>query len=212
MLHIHSFTFSPIQENTYLLYNEAGQCAIIDPGCYYPEEEAELASFITEKNLQPVLLLQTHGHLDHVFGTRFVAERYGLQPHLHPAEKIVFDYAATAGLMYNMPFDSYTGPIQHIKEGETVSIGEEVLQVLFTPGHSPGSISFYYASQQLLISGDVLFQQSIGRTDLPGGDFDTLLNSIRTQLFTLPDEVIVYSGHGPATTIGAERRGNPFLC
>lgn len=211
MLHIRSFTFSPIQENTYVLYNDEGLCAIVDPGCYFPQEREELAGFIEKKGLKPTLLLNTHGHLDHIFGDKFVAENYQLQPHLHPTEKQVFEYAGVSSLMYNMPFDIYTGTFTYLEAGDTVKLGEDVLKVLFTPGHSPGSISFYSEADGFVMGGDVLFQRSIGRTDLPGGDFDTLIRSIRQQLFVLPDATKVYSGHGPATTIGEERQHNPFL-
>jgi hydroxyacylglutathione hydrolase len=211
MLHIQLFTFSPIQENTYILYNDQGLCAIVDPGCYFQEEEEELAHFIEQKKLQPTLLLNTHGHLDHIFGDKFVAETYNLKPHLHPIEKQVFDYAAVSSLMYNLPFDIYTGGFIDLQEGDTIKLGEDALQVLFTPGHSPGSVSFYSEADGFVLGGDVLFQRSIGRTDLPGGDFDTLIRSIREKLWVLPDNVRVFSGHGPATTIGEEKQYNPFL-
>jgi hydroxyacylglutathione hydrolase len=211
LLQVKSFTFSPIQENTYLLYNEQNQCAIIDPGCYYDEEKEELSAFIEAYRLKPVLLLNTHCHLDHVFGNKYLAEKYGLILHIHPNEKLVLDFAVTSGLMYNLPFDNYSGSFVYLNDGDTVQLGNEELKVLLTPGHSPGSISFYHAAQQFVISGDVLFQNSIGRTDLPGGDTPTLIKSIKEKLFTLPDEVTVYSGHGPATTVGREKRGNPYV-
>lgn len=211
MLQIKSFEFSPIQENTYILYNEFNECIIIDPGCYFDEEKDALSTFVTDNNLRPVMLLNTHCHLDHVFGNKYVAEKYGLTLRIHEGEKKVLDFAPASGLMYNMPFDNYQGNFDFIKEGETLVLGTDNLKVLFTPGHSPASISFYDAQGGSLISGDVLFYRSIGRTDLPGGDFDTLIRSIRTQLFTLPDATKVYSGHGPATTIGDEKRENPYV-
>ncbi len=211
MLHIKSFVFSPIQENTYILYNEHKQCAIIDPGCYDDAEREQLSAFIEANGLNPVLLINTHCHLDHVFGNKYVADKYGLSLHIHPNEKLVLEFAPTAGLMYNMPFDSYNGELIYLAENDVVKLGEDELKVLFTPGHSPGSISFYSAAQQFVISGDVLFQNSIGRTDLPGGDTATLIKSIKEKLLVLPDSVIVYSGHGPATNIGREKRGNPYL-
>lgn len=211
MLQIQAFTFSPIQENTYVLYSGEGDCAILDPGCYSTAEREELLFFIKNKGLKPTLLLNTHGHLDHIFGDKFVADTYKLKPHIHQAEKPVFEYAGVSSLMYNLPFDIYTGEFIYLEEGDTVTLGKDVLKVLFTPGHSPGSISFYCEAQQFVLGGDVLFNRSIGRTDLPGGDFDTLMNSIHTRLMVLPDEVQVFSGHGPATTIGDERKHNPFL-
>ena len=211
MLKIRSFIFSPIQENTYLLYNEFNDCIIIDPGCYFPEEEDELKGFITQSSLRPRMLLNTHCHLDHVFGNKFIAETYGLTLQLHEKEKMLLDYAPTSGLMYNMPFDNYAGEFIYLKEGDLVKLGEDELRVIEAPGHSPGHICFYCAKQDFIISGDVLFNRSIGRTDLPGGDHQTLLKNIREKLFVLPPETVVYSGHGPETTIGEEKKHNPFL-
>ena len=211
MLQIKSFVFSPIQENTYVLYNEFNECIVIDPGCYFDEEREQLKAFIDNKNLKPVLLLNTHCHLDHVFGNKFVAETYNLTLHLHEKEQQVLAFAPASGLMYNMPFDNYQGGFKLLKEGDSVLLGEDELQVIEAPGHSPGSICFYCKKQHFVIGGDVLFQGSIGRTDLPGGNHQTLLNNIRQKLFVLPDETVVYSGHGSATTIGEEKKHNPFL-
>ena len=211
MLTIKCFQVSPIQENTYLLYNEFNNCIIIDPGCYFEEEREILAQFILSNQLKPQILLNTHCHLDHVFGNKFISEAYQLTPQIHPNEKQVLDYAPTSGLMYNMPFDNYTGPLKYIEAGEKIQLDNDELVSIFTPGHSPGSLSFYCKSQQFLIGGDVLFHRSIGRTDLPGGNFETLISSIKNELFVLPDETIVYSGHGEKTNIGDEKKANPFL-
>ena len=211
MLQIKSFEFSPIQENTYILYNEFNDCLIIDPGCYYDDEKDELLNYIDKMDLKPRMLLNTHCHLDHVFGNKFVAEKFGLRLQLHKNEKLVLDFAPKSGLMYNLPFDNYTGEFIYLKEGDTVMLGEDELTVIEAPGHSPGHICFYCAKQHFIISGDVLFNRSIGRTDLPGGDHETLLKNIREKLFVLPDETKVYSGHGPMTTIGEEKKYNPFL-
>ncbi len=211
MLQIKSFEFSPIQENTYILYNEFNECVIIDPGCYFDNEKEQLADFIDKTGLLPKMLLNTHCHLDHVFGNKFVAEKYNLTLQLHHGEVPVLEFAPASGLMYNMPFDNYTGDYIFLKDGDIIKLGNDELKVLFTPGHSPASISFYCEKNGFVIAGDVLFKQSIGRTDLPGGNFDTLINSIKTQLFVLPAPVKVYSGHGPATTIGDEIKYNPFI-
>ena len=211
MLQIQSFIFSPIQENTYILYNEFKQCIIIDPGCYFDEEKETLQSFISKNGLTPVMLLNTHCHLDHVFGNKFVAETYGLTLQLHEKEKTVLSFAPTSGLMYNMPFDNYTGAFIELKEGDKVLLGDDELEILETPGHSPGSICFYCRKQHFVIGGDVLFKGSIGRTDLPMGDHQTLINSITKKLFLLPDNVVVYSGHGSTTSIGDEKFLNPFV-
>ena len=211
MLKIKVFTFSPIQENTYVLYNEKSECLIIDPGCYFPGEQQELKAFIDNNGLIPQKLLNTHCHLDHVFGNKFVAETCDLTLHLHPKEEIVLQFAPTSGLMYDMPFDNYQGEFIFLNEGDKIFLGEDELEIIHAPGHSPGSICFYCKAQKFIIGGDVLFNGSIGRTDLPLGDHQTLLNSIKEKLFVLPDDVIVYSGHGPETTIGNEKKFNPFV-
>jgi hydroxyacylglutathione hydrolase len=211
MLSVKSFIFSPVQENTYVLYNEEKQCCIIDPGCYFDNEKKELKDFIEKTGLTPVLLLNTHCHLDHVFGNKFVYDTWGLSLHLHPKEKTLLDFAPTSGDMWQLRFENYSGPLIYKDEKDTLKMDDDELSILFMPGHSPGSIGFYCAAQQFIIGGDVLFNGSIGRTDLPGGDFKTLANSIQTQLFTLPDETKVYSGHGPVTTVGFEKMNNPYV-
>ena len=211
MLQIKSFVFSPIQENTYILFNEFNQCIVIDPGCYFDEEKETLKNFIQQKGLTPLMLLNTHCHLDHVFGNKFVAENYQLTVQLHEKEKLVLSYAPTAGLMYNMPFDNYAGEFIELIEGDKILLGEDELEIIEAPGHSPGSICFYCKKQGFLIGGDVLFKGSIGRTDLPMGDYETLIKNIKQKLFLLPDNVIVYSGHGDETTIGEEKNFNPFV-
>ncbi|UEG51188.1 MBL fold metallo-hydrolase [Ferruginibacter lapsinanis] len=211
MLQIKSFVFSPIQENTYVLFNESKECIIIDPGCYFDEEKEQLKNFIGKSGLVPKMLLNTHCHLDHVFGNKFIAETYGLTLQLHEIEKQVLAFAPTSGLMYNMPFDNYAGEFIILKEGDSIFLGEDELKVIEAPGHSPGHICFYCAKQNFVIGGDVLFQRSIGRSDLPGGNHQTLLSSIRQKLLVLPEETVVYSGHGDTTTIGEEKRNNPYL-
>lgn len=211
MLTLRHFTFNPIQENTYVVYNEQGECCIVDPGCYFPAERNELKDFIDENRLLPKYLLNTHCHLDHVFGNKFVHETWGLELYTNELEKPVLDYAPVSGKSWGIPFDNYSGPLHWLKAGDEIAIGNDRLLVLFTPGHSPGHISFYSAADGFVLSGDVLFRRSIGRTDLPGGNFDTLIRSIREQLFVLPAETKVYSGHGDPTTVGAEKKDNPFL-
>jgi hydroxyacylglutathione hydrolase len=211
MLSVKCFTFNPVQENTYVVFNEKDACCIIDPGCYFGNERRSLEEFIDEEQLAPKFLLNTHCHLDHVFGNKFIHDRYGLALHLHEKEKQVLDYAPSSGLQWNMPFENYRGDLIFLEEGDIIALDDDELKVFFTPGHSPGSICYYCEKQKFVIGGDVLFRLSIGRTDLPGGDFKTLMQSITEKLFVLPDETIVYPGHGEPTTIGFEKKNNPFL-
>jgi len=211
MLTVKRFIFNPIQENTYVVYNTKDACAIIDPGCYFPEEKQSFAHWIKESHLHPNLLLNTHCHLDHIFGNKWVAEHYKLELQMGKNEDWTFQFGPESGLRWGMPFENYSGRIHFFQEGDKILMGSEELEVLFTPGHSVGHVVFYNRQQGFVISGDVLFRQGIGRTDLPGGDLATLVASIRQKLFTLPDDVIVYPGHGEPTTIGYEKENNPFL-
>jgi glyoxylase-like metal-dependent hydrolase (beta-lactamase superfamily II) len=211
MFQIKRFTFNPVQENTYILYNEHNECIIIDPGCYFDSEKEELTIFIKNHKLEPKLLLNTHCHLDHVFGNKFIAEEYKLTLNTHLLEKEILEMAPASGLMFNLPFDNYQGDVIYLKEGDVIYLGDDKLEVIHAPGHSPGSICFYCEKQNFLIGGDVLFQNSIGRTDLPYGDHDALIKNIKEKLFKLPPAVTVYPGHGPETTIGSEIKGNPYL-
>jgi glyoxylase-like metal-dependent hydrolase (beta-lactamase superfamily II) len=211
MINVKIFQFNPLQENTYLLYNEDGDCIVVDPGCYTDKERDQLRGFIEAKQLNPIMLINTHCHLDHVFGNKFVHETYGLELHIHEGEKQVLEMAPTSGLMWNLPFDNYSGPIHFLDEGSILMLGDETIQVLLTPGHSPASISFYASKSGFVMAGDVLFRESVGRTDLPGGSPAVLVKSILEKLYCLPDTTIVYSGHGIPTTIGHEKVHNPYV-
>lgn len=211
MLNVKIFTFNPIQENTYVLYNEHNNAIIIDPGCYGTAEQETLNQFIQSNNLQVKQLINTHCHLDHVFGNKFVSEQYKVELYIHSLEQLVLQYAPISGEKWGLPFENYEGQIHLINHDSTIKLDSYILHVLHTPGHSPGSISLYCKEQSFVISGDVLFYQSIGRTDLPGGNHETLLQSIKEQLLVLPDETVVYSGHGRSTTIGFEKNNNPYF-
>ncbi|MCW3112298.1 MAG: fold metallo-hydrolase [Segetibacter sp.] len=211
MLTVKIFRLNPVSVNTYILYNDLKEALIIDPGCYIDEERETLQNFIESKGLQPVQLLNTHCHLDHVFGNKWVYETYALELFLHPNEEQVLQFAPQSGKMWGLVFENYEGPLHFLQQDDIVKIGEDSLKVLLAPGHSPGSICFYCEEQKFIIGGDVLFKESIGRTDLPGGNHNALLQSIREQLFVLPDDVVVYPGHGDPTTIGHEKKYNPFL-
>lgn len=211
MFHIHKFTFNPFQENTYVLVNDQKHAIIIDPGMYEIPEFDHFFKFLTDHEIKPVLLLNTHTHLDHLFGNAAVMMKYKVPLAFHHLDRPVFDAAKSAGALYNMEFVTSPPPTGYLQSDEEINLGTDTLRVLFTPGHSPGSVCFYCEAQQFVIGGDVLFQGSIGRTDLPGGNHEDLIESIRLQLLSLKDDVIVYAGHGPETTIGQERVSNPYL-
>ncbi len=212
MITIKTFPFNPFYENSYVLSDETGECVIIDPGCHNEEEEEELKSYIEQNKLKPVKLLNTHCHIDHVFGNPFVSETWNLQLEIHPLDLVVLESYPRVCEMYGFPMKKQQPEaVCSLKEGIPVTFGSTTLEVFLTPGHSPGSVCFYNAKEKFVIGGDVLFQGSIGRSDLPGGDYETLLKSIRQKLFVLPDDVTVYSGHGGATKIGVEKKTNPFV-
>ncbi len=212
MTKVAAFIFNLFQENTYVVYDETNECVIIDPGCYEAHEKVELMQFIQQNKLQPVRLLNTHCHIDHVFGNAFIASTYKLGLEIHEGEKAVLDLVPQVAKMYSIAYpEPSPAPSRYITDDELITFGNTTLQTLFTPGHSPASISFYCKKANFVIAGDVLFQNSIGRYDLPGGNLDTLMQSITHQLLTLDDQTIVYSGHGQSTTIGTEKKFNPFL-
>ena len=212
MLQVACFSFNPFQENTYLVYDEGGACAVVDPGCCSSTEQGVLLRFIEEKSLRPERLINTHCHIDHILGNRFVAERFGLELEIHPGELGVLERGPQVAAIYGIRYPDISPlPGRYIEDGDWIAFGDTRLQAILAPGHSPASLCFYAPDDGILIAGDVLFQGSIGRTDLPGGDYDTLIESIRTRLLPLPDTTVVYPGHGPETTIGAERVSNPFL-
>ncbi|AHF15743.1 MBL fold metallo-hydrolase [Niabella soli] len=211
MLYIHRFVFNPFQENTYIIYNESNKCMIVDPGCYTDEEREQLVRFIDENKLEPVYLLNTHCHIDHILGNQLVSDKWNLPLHIHQGELPLLQAGPKIAEKYGFDFKPYTGNVLFISEKDKLNLDNDEFTILFTPGHSPASLSFYNKENGLLISGDTLFSGSIGRTDLPGGDFDTLETAIRTQLYTLPDNTKVYSGHGQGTSIGYEKRNNPFV-
>lgn len=211
MMQITSFTFNPFQENTYLLSNEAKEAIIIDPGMYNADEMQLLDAFIIQNRLNPKKVLLTHAHLDHVMGLKVFLDKYDVPFYLHEKELPVYTTAEEVAQRYGVELCLPKKKHELISEKERIAFGETQLEIRLAPGHSPGSICFYSAENNWVIGGDVLFQQSIGRTDLPGGDYDTLIRSIQTQLFTLDDATRVYAGHGPSTTIGLEKMNNPFL-
>lgn len=208
---IASFPFNPFQENMYVIYDETKECIIIDPGCYSEDDRKILSKFIEDNNLKPVRLINTHCHLDHICGNSFVAKKYNLKLEANKEELPILEHAPKSAEMYGFPMDKSPEIELFLDENDTIKFGKSELKILFTPGHSPGSLSFYSKKDSFVIAGDVLFKQGIGRTDLPLGDYDTLINSIKKELFTLPKETAVYCGHGPSTSIGYEIKNNPFF-
>ncbi len=211
MLQLKAFTFNAFQENTYLIINAKKRCWIVDPGMYEQSEVIQLNQYIATNGLQPVAIINTHCHLDHIFGVQALKGQYNIPFGIHEKDLPVLKGAPASAVIFGFEAISAPVPDFFIKEGEPLQLDDEILEVRFTPGHSPGSIVFYYPAGGWCIGGDVLFNGSIGRTDLPGGNFDTLINSIRSQLFSLPPETIVLPGHGPATTVAQEMEHNPFL-
>jgi hydroxyacylglutathione hydrolase len=210
-MQLNKLVFNPFQVNTYILSDETGECVIIDPACYGPDEQTLLSDHIHNNDLKVSAVLFTHGHIDHILGAAFVKNTYQVKSMAHKDSISFFEGSAAYGTMFG--FDIETPPLPEIflSQDDMVTFGSQRLKVLHTPGHANGSICFYSEAEKLLIAGDVLFQGSIGRTDLPTGNYELLINSIENQLLVLPAEVKVYPGHGPATTIGFERENNPFL-
>ena len=211
MINIHYFTFGPFQENTYILSDETKECILIDPGNNNASEHKQLQEYIKQHQLIPKRLILTHAHVDHINGNQFVFDTYGLLPEVHQEDVFFIENHLATANMYGIQAEQSPMPISFIKEGDVIQFGDSVLQTLHTPGHSPGSISFYNTQDKFIIGGDVLFYGSIGRTDLPMGNHATLIKSIKEKLFPLGDDMKVYSGHGAPTSIGFERINNPFL-
>lgn len=208
-MQVHKFTFNAFQENTYIVADEANNCVIIDPGCYTAEERRELFDFIEKNALQPLAVLNTHAHIDHILGNAAVIEKYAIPFYMHQEDLTTLQ--AVAGYAHLYGFEGYIPspePTSYIEDGQILSFGDIRFTVIFGPGHAPGHVAFYSPEENFVINGDILFRGSFGRTDLPGGDFETLRNTLLNIMFKLPEETVVYSGHGPETTIGFEKKNN----
>jgi glyoxylase-like metal-dependent hydrolase (beta-lactamase superfamily II) len=208
---IQVFPNNPYQENTIILYDDTNECAIIDPGMSNAFEQNAVVNFIRDKGLKPVLLLNTHCHIDHVLGNRFVFDQYGLKPQFHRGELEVLSVAVVWAEQTGVRYEPSPLPDVFLPETGELKFGNTTLELIFAPGHSPAHLCFYNRKDNILVGGDVLFRGSIGRTDLPGGNHLLLLKNIEEKLFTLPGDCTVYPGHGPETTIGYERDTNPFF-
>ena len=210
-MNIKKFTFNPVEVNAILLWDDTLECVIIDPACFYPHEERQLKLFIESNHLNPVRLLNTHGHFDHLMGNRFVENTWGLKSEIHKEDNYLVEQAANQSLMFGMQMSKPPLPGSFFEDGEILSFGNSTLKVIYVPGHSPGGVAFYSEADKLLIAGDILFCGSVGRTDLPRGNHEQLITGINEKLMILDPEVKVYCGHGPETTIGSEKKSNPFL-
>ena len=212
-MNIKRFVTNAIGENCYLVWDDTCECAIVDCGAYGEAKENKIATFVEENHLRPVLALQTHMHFDHVLGLHFLQRRYGLQPMCHELEQPVYEFAPRmARIWFGLDMETPLVPVSvFLSDGQELTVGHTRIRVLHTPGHTPGGLCFYLPDEALLFSGDTLFQGSVGRADLPGGDSEALLQGIHSRVLTLPDDVTVLPGHGPATTVGDERRSNPYL-
>jgi hydroxyacylglutathione hydrolase len=211
MVEIHCFTFNPFSQNTYVIFNEHKNAFIIDPGNYYEEEDEQLYGFIRTNNLTIKKVVQTHCHIDHVFGLNKVCATYNVKPTMHKNELVILQNSPQSAARFGVNFKVYEGEIDFIIEGEKIILNEDEFEIIYAPGHAPGHICLYNAKQKVLIAGDVLFYESIGRTDFPMCSHTDLIHNIKTKLFTLPNETIVYSGHGLTTSIGHEKEFNPFV-
>ncbi len=212
MLKLESFVFNLFSENTYVLYDDTLECVIIDPGCSTAAEEDRLFTFIDSHRLKPLMVINTHGHIDHIVGNTAVNKRYGIKVAAHPDVKNDFLHSLHQVALFDLPFAADCDlPDVDLEDGEVIKVGESTLEVISTPGHAEGSISLYAEIEGWVFTGDALFCRSIGRTDFPGGSFEVLRQSIKERLFRLPDDTEVYSGHGESTTIFDEQRYNMFL-
>ncbi|MFA4852495.1 MAG: MBL fold metallo-hydrolase, partial [Bacteroidales bacterium] len=211
MITVKTFVFNPFQVNTYLLFDETGECIIIDPACMEEHEEKHLSEFIETQKLRPVRLFNTHAHIDHIAGNKFAAEKYKIGLEVHKESLSFLHSAKEHASIFGFPDAEPVEPSAFINDGDTIRFGQSELKVLYTPGHANGSISFYAEKEKFVIVGDVLFNESIGRTDLPTGNYNILIENIKNKLLVLPESTLVYPGHGPFTTIDHEKHYNPFL-
>lgn len=211
MIKIEKFVVNPLGENSLVLSDETGECIFIDPGFFYEEEHVEIKDYIATNKLKPVKITNTHCHFDHIMGVEFIRNEYKIPFWAHADDAFWIEKAIDQGKMFGFNMKPVSPIDAFLHENEFIEFGNSKLKIIHVPGHSPGHVVFYSEKDELLIAGDVLFHGSIGRTDLPGGDYDTLISSIKTKLFALPDNTKVYCGHGPETTLGFEKENNPFL-
>jgi len=211
MLKIKKFIVNPLQENTYVISDETGRCIFIDPGFYYDDERKRIKKYISDNNLDPEFIANTHCHFDHIMGVEFIRNEYKIPFFAHQGDDFWIENAVEQGEMFGFKMEPVNMPDSLISDGQLIRFGNSALRTIHIPGHSPGHVVFLAEDDKLLISGDVLFYGGIGRTDLPGGDYQTLISGINDKLLTLPGDIRVYCGHGPDTSLDFEKSSNPFL-
>jgi glyoxylase-like metal-dependent hydrolase (beta-lactamase superfamily II) len=211
IMKISRFVFNPFEVNTFVLHDETGCCIIIDPGCINQNEVGKIVSFIESSRLHPEYIVLTHGHIDHILGVKFICENYNIKPYIHSSDQFLIDSSQNIAKMYGLPYIKSEVEFMFLDTMQYLSFGTSSLKLMHCPGHSPGSVCLYSESDKILISGDVLFNGSIGRTDLPGGEYSQLIESIERKLLVLPEDTIVFPGHYEETSIGKEKKSNPFL-
>jgi len=211
MITVKTFICNPFQENTYILYDETGECVIVDAGCYTPDEQESIDNFIAGNNLRPVKLLNTHGHIDHIAGIEYLSKKYKIELYMHADDVDNINRSVAMGAAWGFNIQVPSCEVNFVEGNDNVTFGNSTLKVIALPGHTKGGVGYYNAEQKIIMVGDTLFRGSIGRTDLPGGDYETIIRSIIKNLLPLGDEVRYYSGHGESSTLGHERRYNPFV-
>ncbi len=208
---INKFTLNPLQENTYLVTDAKKNGVLIDPGCYFQEEKEALKNFIQKENIELKAIINTHAHLDHIMGIAYIKSQFDVPLYLHKEDEITLNMGEQSAQLYGLTlFESSPQPDEWLEEGQELRFGDIQFKVLFGPGHAPGHVAFYNADENILIGGDIIFRGSYGRVDLPGGDFETLKKTINNSIFTLPEKTLIYTGHGPETTVGDEKGSNPI--
>ena len=210
-MNIKTFVFNPFYENTYVISSSQNNCLIIDPGCYESFERKELTDFIEMEGLKVSAIINTHCHIDHVLGNDYLKDTYSVPLKIPIHEQEIFGAIPAYAPQWGINGYRQAKVDEFLEEGKTIKLDEIEFEMIEVPGHSPGHLVFYQRENKVLIGGDVLFRESIGRTDLPGGNHDDLLSNIQNKVYVLPEDVTVYPGHGPTTTIGHEKNNNPFV-
>lgn len=210
-LYIKTLVYNAFQVNTYVIYDESGNTLVVDPACYTTKEQEHLADFISDNNLTIRFMVNTHCHVDHVLGNGFIYKTYGIKPMIHRSGLVFYENLVIQANTFGFEVDNVIYPDQYLEDGDEIILGDERLTVSYTPGHAEGSICLVYKKGKWIVTGDLLFYMSIGRTDLPTGSLETLLASVRNKVFIYSDDYIIYPGHGQSTSLGFERKHNPYL-